>query len=393
MVVNLGLSATDLAAVVRCFGQPHRIRRSLQLLDLDHQPIEDVTSFFLEGQVNVNSGQGDGVSRSATISLYDPTHAVGLDVANVGEGTVSPRYLLQAYRGMFVDTLDRWVDIPAGVFWFNSPSRSGDILNIEGQGKEALARYGVVRQIAFTASANKMTVIRQILESIGETRFRLESTTATMGKAWTLTYDTSPWAACQSIAAGMGRQLFYDAEGYVVCRTPSSSAVYTFRQGNGGTVRNADPSFGYSSDSAYNYVLASGATPQGQNVPIRRGAVVASTHPMYLTRNGTFVPLRYDISNDKLTTTTQVSDLAKSTLASVVLDTQTGGWDSSPVWHLDEGDVVHVTDAIDDAGTGASYGVNVRMTSWSFPLTLGTQSNGANRRVTRTSRRLVRSVA
>ena len=54
---------------------------------------------------------------------------------------------------------------------------------------------------------------------------------------------------------------------------------------------------------------------------------------------------------------------------------------------------MHVTDAIDDAGTDASYGVNVRLTSWSFPLTLGNQSNGANRRVTRTSRRILRRVA
>lgn len=392
MVVNLGLSATDLAAVTRCFGLSHRIRRSLRLLDLDHQPVEDVSAFFLDGQVNVNAGQGDGVSRSATISLHDPSRAIGLDVANVGEGTVSPRYLLQAYRGMYVDELADWVDIPAGVFWFNAPTRSGDILSIEGQGKEALARYGVVRQIAFTASANKMTVIRTILESIGETRFRLEPTTAQLGKAWTITYDTSPWAACQSIAAGMGRQLFYDAEGYVVCRVTPSAAVYTFRQGNGGTVR-SEPNFGHGPEDSYNFVLASGATPQGQNVPVRRGAVVASTHPMYLTRGGKFVPLRFDVSNDKLTTTAQVQALANSTLASVVQDTQTGGWDSAPVWHLDEGDVVKVTDGTDDLGTDASYNIDVRMTSFSFPLTLGNQSNGANRRVSRTARQLVRSVA
>jgi hypothetical protein len=392
VVVNLGLAADELASVVRCFGQSHSIRRSLRLLDLDHQPVEDISSFFLEGQVNVNAGQGDGVSRSATIGLHDPSRAIGLDVANVGEGTVSPRYLLEATRGMYVDELEQWVDIPAGVFWFNAPTRAGDMLNIEGQGKEALARYGVARQIAFTATANKMTVIRTILESIGETRFRLEPTTATMGKAWTLTYDTTPWEACQSIAAGMGRQLFYDAEGYVVCRTVPSSAAYTFRQGNGGTVR-TEPDLGYGPEGAYNFVLAAGATPQGQNLPVRRGAVVASTHPMYLTRGGRFVPLRYDVSNDKLTTLDQVQALANSTLANVVQDTQTGGWDSAPVWHLDEGDIVHLSDGIDDDLAGASYGVAIRMTSFSFPLTLGNQSNGANRRVSRTSRQLVRSAA
>lgn len=392
MVVNLGLSAADLAATVACFGQPHRIRRQLRIVELDHTPVEDVSSAFLDGQVNVNLGQGDGVSRSLTVNLFDPTRAIGLDVANVGEGVVTPRYLIQTWRGMYVDALDEWVDIPAGVFWFNAPTRSGDVLSIEGQGKESLARSGVVKQIAFTPSANKMTVLRTILESIGETRFRLEPTTARMGVAWTLTTAMTYWGACQSIASGMGRQLFYDAEGYVVCRPTPVDPVYTFRQGNGGTIR-TEPEFGYGADNAFNVVQATGATPKGQNTPIVRQAVVGSTHPMYLLRNGKFVPLRYDISNDKLTTAAQVQSLANTTLASVVQDTQTGGWDSSPVWHLDEGDVVHVTDATDDAGTDATYGINVRMTSFSFPLTLGNQSNGGNRRVSRTSRRLVRSAA
>lgn len=390
MAVNLGLSAADLAAVVRCFGLPHRMRRTVRILELDHTPVEDVSVAFYDGQVNVNAGQGDGVSRSATVSLFDPTHAVGLDTANPGDGVVSPRYLMELKRGMYVDELARWVDIPAGVFWFTAPKRAGDILSIEGQGKEALARYGAIGQISFTASANKMTVIRTVLGAIGETRFRLEPTTAKLGVAKTMTYDSNPWAFCQSIAASMGRQLFYDAEGYVVCRTVPSSAVFTFRQGNGGTIR-SEPEFTYG--EPFNYVMATGATPKGKNVPLRTSARVAATHPNYLTRNGKFVPLRYDVSNDKLTTTTQIAALARSTLATVVTDTQTGGWESSPVWHLDEGDIVTVTDAIDEHGTDASYTLPVRMTSWSFPLTLGAQSNGANRRVSRTSRRLVRSVA
>jgi hypothetical protein len=385
VVVNLGLSAADLLEVNRCFGLPHRIRRSVRILDLDHNPIQDVSDSFYGGQVNVTYGQGDGVNRSATVELFDPTHAVGLDTES--EGVVSPRYLMQLHRGMYVDALERWVDIPAGAYWFTAPKRAGDILSIEGQGKEAIARYGTVQQIAFTAAANKMTVIRTVLASIGETRFKLQPTTAKMGVARTLTYDSNPWAFCQAIASGMGRQLFYDAEGYVVCRPLPSSAVFTFRQGSGGTVR-TEPDFGYG--EPFNLVMATGATPKGQNVPLRKSARVASTHPMYLTRGGKFVPLRYDVSNDKLTTAAQVQAYANSTLASIVLDTQTGGWESSPVWHLEEGDLVTVTDGTDEAGTGARYTLPVRMTSWSFPLTLGPQSNGANRRVTRTSRRLVR---
>jgi hypothetical protein len=390
MVVNLGLTSCEMLSLGRAFGKPHRIRRSVRILNLDHELVQDVSDLFLDGQVNLDS-RGTP-SRSATISLHDPTHLIGIDTASPFEGVVSPRYLLELHRGLYVDELSRWVDIPCGVLWFTKPNRSGNTLSIEAQGKEALALYPVARQLSFAAGANKMTVIRSIMASIGETRFRLDSTSERLGSNFVVDLSMTSWQACKTIADGMGRQLFYDAEGYLVCRERPVNAVFTFRMGNDGTVR-TDPQITASDGTVYNYVRATGATPQGKDAPIAASAHVGSSHQLYLTRNDTFIPLRTDVANDKLTTLSEVEALSVSRLAEVLQDSQSASWESSPVWHLDQGDPVRLTDGLDDDGTGATFSLTVPLGSQSYPLGLGNQSNGYMRLVSRSRRRIGRRAA
>lgn len=391
MVINLGISSCERKSLARAFGLPHRIRRSVRILDLDHRLVSDVTDLFVDGQVNID--RTASVTRSATVSLFDPKHLVGIDTTSPNAGIVSPRYLLQLHRGIYVDELSKWVDIPCGVLWFTKPSRQGYTLSIEAQGKEAIAQYPTAKQISFTASANKMAAIRTIMGSIGETRFRLDATTERMGKAFVVDLSMTPWAACKKIADSMGRQLFYDAEGYLVCRARPANAVFTFRMGDGGTVR-SDPQFTYSDGVVYNYVRATGATPEGKNDPISASSHVGSTHPLYITRHGQFVPLRADASNDKLKTVSAVKSLADDQLAKLIDDSQSASWDSAPVWHIEEGDPVVLTDALDDDGSDASFALTTLMGSLSIPLGLGNQSNGLARRVSRSRRRVpVRRVA
>lgn len=390
MGLNLGLTSCERLELNAAYGSHHRIRRTVRILDLDHRLVEDVTARFLDGQVNIDS-RGTP-SRSATVSLFDPSHLVGIDMASPFDGTVSPRYLLELHRGIYVDTLERWVDIPVGVLWFTKPTRAGDVLSIEAQGKEALALYPVVKQLSFSAGANKMSVIRSIMASIGETRFRLDSTTERLGSKFVVDLSMTPWQACQKIADGMGRQLFYDAEGYLVCRVRPKAAQFTFRYGNGGTVR-SDPQFTFSDGTVYNYVRATGATPEGKDNPISASAHVPSSHQLYLTRNGQFIPLRSDAANDKLTKVSEVQNLADDQLLTLLADSQTASWDSSPVWHLEQGDPVRLTDALDDDDRGASFSITVPLGSQSIPLTLGSQSNGYLKRVSRSKRRIARRAA
>lgn len=391
MVLNLGLTHCQQQNVLAlAFVRPHRIRRRIRILDLDHNLIEDVTSKFLDGQVNVDAGSD--VTRSATVSLFDPTHSVGFDMDNPAKGIVSPKYLLALYRGIYVDEWSAWKDIPVGVLWLTKPTRTGDVLTLEAQGKEAIAKRPATKQLLLTANTLKTTAITTIMHSIGETRFRIEPSNSKLGKDTVLALDSNPWDACRKIADSMNRQLFYDAEGYVVLRSYPKSPVYTFRYGNGGSII-SDPQFSYSDGEIYNEVRATGGTPKGKSAPIVKTARVDPSHPLYVKRDGNFIPMRFDTSNDKLTTPDQVQDLADDTLAQVVLDSQTATWDSLPIWHLEQGDPVRLTDATDRNGTGATFSETVALRSMSIPLTLGTQSNGYLRRVSRSRSKIRRRAA
>jgi hypothetical protein len=371
------------------FTRPHVIRRRIQILDLDHRLVADVSDKFLEGQVNVD--EGSEISRSATVSLFDPRHEIGFDSDNPASGIVSPKYLLRLWRGIYVDEWSAWKDIPVGTLWLTKPARTGDILALEAQGKEALALKPATKQLLLPAGMLKTTAITTIMHSIGETRFRIEPSTARLGKDFVVAIDSSPWKACKKIAKGMNRQLFYDAEGYVVLRTRPTAAVYTFRYGDRGAIV-SDPQFTFTEGEFYNEVWATGGTPKGQNAPIIKKARVDENDPLYIKRDGIFIPSRFDVSDDKLVTPEDVQALADETLAKVVLDSQSATFDSLPIWHLEEGDTVLLTDALDDNGTGASYAKNVRLRSFSIPLGIGTQSNGYMRRAAR-SRSTLRRVA
>lgn len=382
----MGLNSADFTAYEAVLGQSHQIRRTVHILDLDHAFIEDVSPFVVSGQVNVGSGE---VGRSATLTLFDPTHSIGFDTANPTEGTVAPKYLVRITRGIYVETIDRWVDVPLGVLWANKVTRSGDVLSIEAQGKEALGQYPYTYPASLAAPGtmgagfNKLYLIQAIMGQIGETRFaftQAESAAVTTA-ARVVTPEDTWWGLCREIADSMGWLLFYNAEGYLECRPPTAAAVYTFARGIGGTLRD-EGDIGYSTDGIINAVKAEGATPENAEAPFVAFAATAPTDPLSLTRNGVRLYFRTDVSNEWATTQAITQSVADYNLAVSKLQSVTGGVDSSVVAHLEPGDQV---------GYVNSDGVWVQFawTEASIPLGLGTQSNGYQRRVSTTSRRLV----
>jgi hypothetical protein len=382
MVLNMGLTHCEQQNVlVKAFARTHRIRQTVQIRDLDHNLVRDVSDRLLDGQVDVDSSNTTA-TRTASVTLFDPGNDIGFDQDNPARGIVSPKYLLRLKRGIYVDEWADWFDINVGTLVVTKPTRAGAVLTLEAQGKESLARKPATKQLLLPASMRKVDAITTVMHTIGETRFRIEPSSAKLGKDFVLSTDSTPWDACKKIAKSMNRQLFYDATGFVVLRSKPTSPVFTFRYGNGGTILD-DPQFSYDDGEFFNEVWATGGTPKGKNAPLIKKARVDSSHPLYTKRDGIFVPSRFDVSDDSLTTPDQVQQLADDTLARVVLDSQTATWDSLPVWHLEEGDPVRLTDALDDHGNGDTFSETVTLRSMSIPLTVGAQSNGYTRQVSR----------
>lgn len=376
MVMTTGLSPADLQAAIKAACGPHRMRRNVTICTLDHSVVADVTSAFVDGQVNIAASSE--VSRSATVTLFDPTRSIGIDKANPAEGTVAPKYLLRLSRGLYVDALARWVDFPLGMLAFTKPGRVGDLLSIEAQGKESLAQLPVWQTLVLKKGTNKASAIRTAMSQLlGEKFFRISSTTATLTKDISIGRDATTWAVVKEIADGMGWSLFYDAEGYLVARPPSTAPVFLFRSGPGGSLA-SDVTVGFGSE-VYNRVLATGATPKGKKAPREATAALPPIHPLSaasLARGGVHGERRYDVSSDDADTAAKVQSLADRTLAQVALQSVEFSLESLPLLHIEEDEAIGF-EADDGQIASGSW------SSASIPLSAGLQSNGYNRRVSR----------
>lgn len=376
--------------VIAAFGQNYEVRRSIRLLDLDHNVVvDDVGSLFVDGQVNV--AQGAEISRSATIDLFDPLFRLGLDSPDPDGRQVAARYLVEIKKGLRLDSWDDFVDIPVGVLWGNRFVRNGDILTIEAQGKEAILLYPFARQDApvqpytIPAGTDKLSAIADLLELAGEIRLRFEEpgSASTITTPIVLTSETSIWAVCQQIVASMGWILFYDAEGYVVARPSRSAdgfaagAAYTFAGGPGGVLRNLGE-IGNDAQGMTNAVIATGATPTGKSAPLIAAAHVVPDDALDLVRNGVRLWLPAVTSNDAATTQVATQAVANAALGTAKIGSSVLAFTSSPVWHLEEGDPCWLTDPVSGADAGFIWGTNV-----SIPLGLGDQTNGFLRKVYR----------
>lgn len=384
---NMGWSATDKAAYEAQIVSNHWMRTTALILDLDHNPIQDVSGAVEDGQTNVDATQQ--ISRTATNDLYDPTRSIGLDTADPTSGSVSPKYLLRKYRGCFVESLGRWYDVPVFTGLIDAPTRDGDLLKITASGKEVLALDKCWVTLTRKKGELKTTAIRAILAACGEQFFRIADSTAVLGADVSVTRDDTFWDIAKTISDSLGWLMFYDAEGYLVCRPQSTTPVWNFKTGNGGSIRSQWQT-GFSTEGIYNLVYATGGTPSGKTVPLSAFAVADATHPLSpasLGRNSVPRYLRWDVSNDVLTKQADVQTLANTTLPQVLLDSVSMSFESMPVPHLEESDAIMVTDVF----TGVSTAATQR--TWAIgDNTSATQPNGFLRRVSRSSRTLKKTV-
>lgn len=378
-----GLSAADYAKFVTQLGTNHRMRRQVQILDLNHNLVEDVTSLFNDGQVNMD--RTATVTRSATVHLFDPSHRIGLDTTSPGSGTVAPTYMLRLVRGIYVPTVG-WVDIPIFTGPITRPNRNSDMLTIEAQGKEYLAQDNVWVTMVLKAGMNKIHAIRTIMgQGTGETLYRFPATGSSLANDVNLSRTKTWWQVAHSIARSMGRSLYYDGAGYLVCQPKSTTPVFTFSTGTGGTV--ASPAdIGTNEKAIYNLYYVTGGTPVGGTTPATGYAVAPSSHPLSPTnlgRNGVPRYKRFDATVDTLTSHTACVAEAQAQLPGILTQSTALAFESLPVWHLEEHDYYTFVDTV------AGYTLPAAVNQMSIPLTsAGNQSNGTHKLVSRPLRRI-----
>ena len=385
-MINLGLSSTDLKLFQQSLYTPpgYNLKVTIQILDLNHNYLADVSSKFLGGQVNKSFW--DIVTSNATLELLDPDNQVGFDTVNPSEGALYMDRMIKIVYSVWSDLLPRWVDVPLFCGPVIQVDRDDAILHIECQGKESL--YVPPEMVWTTHSYPKatklVTAIRDLLGTRGgETRFDLPEWTRTLRKDYSLKTETNTWTQARSfVGSRLTHQLFYDGRGYLRLRNCPSVPSFTFTEDNLTSV----PKIKFESDAIRNTALVKGATPEGKAQLIGKAYLPASdpSSSTALGRkrsDGTLVKreLVELVDDPDLNTQGEVDQEASDTLDSLDLQNVVFDFDSFPIPHLEQGDVFAIATR--------DFGRNLRAKNFSIPLKANeSQTNGTYRRLVPTTR-------
>jgi hypothetical protein len=183
-------------------------------------------------------------------------------------------------------------------------------------------------------------VIRNVLESVGETKFSFADSTSKLSTTLAISAEDKPWSVARVVANTMNMQLFYDGRGVCVLRPYPTGTLWTFKDGAGGSVL-TKPEIGYDLDTFVNAVIVNGAIPSGLTSPITYKAVADASHPLSpvaLGRNGVPRYVSNVIDDDTVTSLSEATALAKAELSRGLQEAVTIAFDALPVPHLEPHD-------------------------------------------------------
>lgn len=343
---TLGLTNADRPAYHDALRASHTRRVDVGLTDLDGNTLAPLGGRLLDGQVLVDMDAD--VTRVASLSLLDPDHTLNFDTDSPDDGAMFlDRMLRITYR---VRVAEDWVDAPIFVGPVTKLDRAGDVVEVEAQGKEALATGDAWRPFTITKGTPKVIAIRRIMrERAGESEFSLPDLRAKLPESVSLGRYSEPWAAARKIADSMDRQLFYTGEGRLELRRMPARPVWTFRDGTGGDVVSG-VSVSHNAERVRNAVVVTGGKPKGRKDRVRAQAVAPSGHalsPQRLGRTngqGEFVP-RYlveRVDDSGIRSQSEANTKARRMLTDLLREEVSVQFDTLPIPHLDAGDLVRV---------------------------------------------------
>lgn len=374
------LTPRELRVALAGLCDTHWRRVEVHLLELDTgKHISDLSDRLLDGDVTYDITAD--VTRTLDLRLVD-THRgnLGFDPVDASRSPVHRSKALHVIDSRFIPALGAWVDWP--VFW--GPvwdfARDGAEIMVTGHSLERQALGSVWQTFSFKAHKAKTTdCIRRLLAAVGDINAAVPDLPHTIPHDLVLHSTDQVWPHVKELAASIDHHVFYSGAGRFVMRSYNQKPVYHFHRSLLGPVK---PTRG---TIAHNVWLVLGPNPKGPK-PRPRGVATlgGSSSPAGLSRHGVPHRLVQKIERQHLKTNADAQKIANR-LAREHGVVHTGlAFDSLPLPHLEEYDMVGVEDAT--MGT-----TRVRMRQWNLPLGGGPSGGstgqpttvGTNRRTTR----------
>lgn len=374
-MISLGLSVANQQALFALMATHHTINIKIQILDLNHNYLGDISSRFVDGQVDIDTDAE--VTRSLKLVLLDPSHQLFLDATSPDEGALFMDRMIRITYNVRNPTGSFSVDIPLFVGPVRKIDRAGVLLNVECQGKEVLMLTGLWRARTYTKGMRKTSFIRSVLFEQGETKFDIPVLNQpTLPTNVSIGEGNTAWAVARSSASSMGYLLFYDARGTAVLRPWPQSSIYTFTE----NTLESRPQIGYDLSNVINVVKVTGAVPKGSKTPIVYTAYPPVNHPLSpgkMARNGRGLYIPKYIKEDSIRTIAAAKTLATNELNLGLLQSVIVAFDCLPGIGtvFEPGDIIRL--ATDE------YNTPSRINKMSIPLTAkGASAMGYHKNLT-----------
>lgn len=313
MVINIGISNTEMAALTRLLFTHHRVRVQLTITDLNHSALGQIGKTLLGGEVIFDATSD--IQRQMNLELFDPDRKVALDPEDPSQGAAYPSRMIKCVYS--VGTMDgsKWYDIPLFHGPVNKVDRTGPILRVECLGKELLSLGGLWTGISGYNNTNKVDLAVHMMRArVGEAFFDVAPNKAKTTKAiavdkekWTL------WGYVRTMMSRIGMQAFYNGEGDLRIRALPQTASIAFDATRMMDLVDA----GFDVSGFWNTVKVVGAIPKGKKTPLYAIRTLEAKHPLSqssLKRNGVnFIKPKIETNSD-LDTQAEVNDRAVALL-------------------------------------------------------------------------------
>lgn len=338
-MINLGLTKAEVTKLLKLLVSSHTRVTQIQLMDLNHNYLGEISDKFISGQVNLDN-KSDKTTRSVTLELIDPSYDLNLDTDAPTDGSMYLTRMVKVVTWIISpDGVDRY-PIPLFCGPLSKVSRVNAIVSLEAQGKEILALAPVWKAKTFRKGTKITEVIKTVLQLAGETKFDIPNLTKRLPRDFNMSRKTSFWAAAKKLARMLDMQLFYDGRGVARLRKIPSKSEYTFRDSE--SILGA-PQVSYDSEGIVNAIEIEGGKPKGAKKKVSYRLVAPANHvlsPRQLGRNNVPRYLPEVIEDDSIKSIKEARRIAKRELSRRLVQSVEVAFDSVPLFIFEEGDLV-----------------------------------------------------
>lgn len=316
-MISIGKKRSDERALDALMTSAHSIFIRVRLLDLNHKYQKDLTTFFADGQVTVDTEAE--VTRALDLTLLDPLGRVNLDPDDASETSIFIADMISIMYVVVDPNRSKTYEVPIFCGPISSVERDDVQIAVKCLGKESLGLTNLWDGRVFKEGQEKTWVIKQILKDLmGETKLDIPDKKAKLPNDQKLNREDSPWKVAKKIAASMNMQLFYDGRGVAVLRKRHSTPVAELNK----DWLTDEPQVAYDLSTVINAVKVIGGKPKKAKEPVKAKAVAQRSHPLSpwrLGRGGVPRFLWVTVQDDSLRTAKECRELAQKTLKNGLL--------------------------------------------------------------------------